>query len=266
MKPIRVALSGSGFKFPAHVGALMAIQDAGYKPVEYAGTSGGSLISALAASGMPLTKMRDIALTQNWSNILKFTPTALMRGGFCNGKNLQSLIGNYTKHQTFRQLRTDLTIVASDVASESSFVFNKYNTPDISIAKAARSSASIPFVYSPVQIGKALLMDGGMIDNIPADLLVKDDIPRLGIQLVSKQSPFSAAKSSLFNVAPRLLDLMLSATENAHRALALQSGVHFAYIETGFAGGLDKNMTFELRSKLLMTGYNETRSALTEMV
>ena len=244
----------------------MAIQDAGYKPVEYAGTSGGSLISALAASGMSLIKMRDLALNHNWSNILKFNPTALMRGGFCDGNNLQSLIGNYTKHQTFRQLRTDLTIVASDVASESSFVFNKYNTPDISIAKAARCSASIPFVYAPVRIAKALLMDGGMIDNIPADLLVRDEIPRLGIQLTSKASPFGAANASLLNVAPRLLDLMLSATENAHRALALESGVHFAYVETGFAGSLDKNMSPDMRARLLTVGYNETRSALTELV
>lgn len=262
MNPIRIALSGSGYKFPAHVGALIAIRDAGFTPIEYAGTSGGSLIAALAASGMPLDEMRELTLNRDWSSMLTFNPVALFSGGYCNGNNLLKFIKEKTKYKTFRDLRVDLTIVASDVASESSLVFNKYNTPDVFIGKAARASASIPLVYQPVKFGKALLMDGGIIDNIPADLLKEDSTPCLGIQLVSKQSPFNQADHSPLNVIPRLLDLMLSATENAHRSLAQKSGVQFAYIETGFAGGLDSNMSLEIRKKLMQSGYDSTKDSL----
>ena len=54
MKPIRVALSGSGFRLGAQLGALQAISDAGFEIVQIAGASGGSIVAALFASGMSL--------------------------------------------------------------------------------------------------------------------------------------------------------------------------------------------------------------------
>lgn len=62
MKPIRVALSGSGFRLGAHIGALQAIEDAGYTVIELAGTSGGSIVASLYASGVPLDVMRQMLM------------------------------------------------------------------------------------------------------------------------------------------------------------------------------------------------------------
>ena len=76
-KPIRVALSGSGFKFPAHVGALHAIRDAGYEVIEIAGTSGGSIVASLAAVGMDLDIMKALTLTRDWADMLTFSPWSL---------------------------------------------------------------------------------------------------------------------------------------------------------------------------------------------
>ena len=265
MKSIRIALSGSGFKFPAHVGALLALRDARYKPVQYAGTSGGSIVAALAASGMDLDKMRELTLTRDWSDMLGWNPSAILSGSYCTGHNLFEWLLQNTRGKTFAELTNDLVIVASNVTTEQPFIFSKKTTPDTLVALAARASASIPLVYAPVTINDALLMDGGMEDNIPADLLTIDDIPRLGIQLTSKSIPFPPGTHSLTQVVPRLLDLILTATENAHVAIAKDSKVNFAYVETGFAGCLDCNMSSKIRHQLMASGYGQTAQELKKL-
>ena len=263
MKPIRVAFSGSGFKFPAHVGALLAIQDAGYTPVEMAGTSGGSIVAALAACGMSPQDMRVLTLSRDWSDMLTFSPWALLTSmGYCSGSNLLEWLKDQTHGRTFADLDVDLVIVASDVTSEQPFVFSKSTTPNTLVAVAARASASIPYVYAPVVLGPAMLMDGGMVDNIPVGRLAVDEVPRLGVQLVSKAVPFGPGGHSILDITPRILDLMLSANENVHVDLALSQGARFAFVETGYAAGLDRNMATEIRQRLLADGYAATRAAL----
>jgi NTE family protein len=73
MKPIRVALSGSGYRLSAHLGALQAIADSGYDVVEYASTSGGSIVSACLASGMTLSQMREMCMSLDWSKYMSFS-------------------------------------------------------------------------------------------------------------------------------------------------------------------------------------------------
>ena len=261
-KSIRIALSGSGYKFPAHVGALLAVRDAGFKPVEYAGTSGGSIVATLAASGMDLDAMRTLVLTHDWSGMLTWNFLAMFSGGYCDGKTLRSWLLTNTNNKKFSDLSVDLTVVSTDVVTEAPFIFSKKLTADVLVGDAARASASIPFVYSPVQLNGAMLMDGGMEDNIPADLLTIDDLPRLGVQLTSKATPFPPGDTSLKSLAPRLLDLILSATEAAHEAIAQKSGVKFATIETGYAGCLDGNMPAAIRHRLMDDGYEATAAAL----
>ncbi|MBX9900795.1 MAG: patatin-like phospholipase family protein [Burkholderiaceae bacterium] len=143
-------------------------------------------------------------------------------------------------------------------------------TPDLPVAIAARASASIPIVYSPVQLTKesvrpVMLMDGGMVNNIPIDQLTIDSVPRLGIQLVSKSSPLAAGSHSLFDIAPRVINLMMSSNENTHIDLGLQIGAQVAFVETGYAGGLDRNMSTQMRQRLFDDGYAATTLKLAEI-
>ena len=264
MKPIRVAFSGSGFKVPAHAGALQAIFDAGYKPIELAGTSGGSICAALYASGMSLSDMKTLALTHDWSNMMCFSPLAALRiQGFCDGANLLAWMKDRTGGKTFSQLDVDLTAIASNVANEGAFTFSRAETHDVPIALAVRSSTSIPFLFSPVSIGDALLADGGMVNNIPVDRLKIDDVPRLGVQLVSMDLPLRPKKFIWpHQFAMRLIDLMLSACESTHVSAAQAAGAHVAFVETGFASMLDRNMPLEIRQRLFEVGYNETLAEL----
>lgn len=263
MKPIRVALSGSGFKVPAHVGALQALADAGYTPTELAGTSGGSIVAALYACGMSLADMKTLALTHDWSDMLTFTPLSVFSMGFCNGKNLLAWMSEHTGRKTFAELPVDLMAVASNLASNQGFVWSRATTPDAPVALAVRASTSIPFLFEPVRYQGTIQQDGGMIDNIPVDKLTRDAVPRIGIQLVSNDQPLKpGVPYGIFTIASRVIDLMLSACESAHVSIGQMAGAKMAFVETAYASTLDRNMPAEIRQRLFNDGYAAAKAAL----
>lgn len=263
MKPIRVALSGSGTKVGAHIGALQAVVDAGYTIVELAGTSGGSIVSALYACGMPLPVMHDLALKMDWSSMMGMSPLSVMRlHGWCSGDNLLDFLCMKTHNKTFAELDIDLTIVASDISNEVPFLFSKKLTPSVPVSLAARSSASIPIVFAPIVMGDAVLNDGGLVVNLPVDLLTNDDIPRIGIELTGKRTPLKPGKYTLNKVIPHLIDLMIQSTEDAHISIGKMQGAVIAQVECGWASSLDRKMPLDIRQKLFDAGYAATKAAL----
>jgi NTE family protein len=269
-KPIRVALSGSGFRFPAHVGALMAIRDAGYTPVEYAGTSGGSIIAALAASGMDLDTMKNITMNNDWSMMLSMSFMSLIKGnGYCDGQILLDWITENTKGVTFEKLPTSLVIMSSDITNAVPFKWSKETTPEATIALAARASASIPFVYTPVKhqgagiIGDVYSVDGGVENNLPVMKLVQDAIPRIGIDLTSKETAMTTMNP--LTIGERLLSMMLGAAESTQALFGQYSGAQIAYVESGYASSLDRNMSLETRRRLLADGHETTLQALCKL-
>ncbi|NKI68981.1 exotoxin [Collimonas pratensis] len=262
-KKIRVALSGSGMKFAAHVGALTAIRDAGYEIVEIIGTSGGSIVAAMYASGMSVEAMKKLTFERDWSSMMNWSPFAVFNNGFCNGKNLLKFLEENTGGKTFGDLPVDLSVVASDVAHQRPIIFSKKMTPKVKVSFACRASASIPFVYTPVRYKNTIAVDGGVVNNLACDRLIVDDIPRLGVQLVSNDLPLRLnSRLGIGTLAMRLIDLMLSACESAHVSAAQMAGAKMAFVETGYANSLDKNMPQQLRQRLFNDGYKATRLAL----
>jgi len=266
MKPIRVALSGSGFRLGAHLGALMAIDAAGYEVSQLAGTSGGSIVAALVAAGVPLPDLRGLLMSVDWAPLMSFSPWSLLtKQALCSGDALLAFLTEKTGGKTFAQVGIDLKIIASDLVTEKEFVFSKATTPDVPIALAARASASIPLVFAPVEYNGACLQDGGMCDNIPAGHLTVDAVPRLGIYLVSDDPPLLPAKRSLIDLAPRIIDMLLASNEASHVALDTKNGAHIIPIETAFASSFDRHMTSAIRAKLFNTGYATTKAALSAL-
>ncbi|MDB5985157.1 MAG: patatin-like phospholipase family protein [Nevskia sp.] len=212
MKPkIRVALSGSGTKAPAHVGALAAIEAAGYEIVELAGTSGGALCAGLYACGLKAAALRALVMEMDWAPLMAVSPWSILAGkGYCSGDALLKFMTSQTGGKTFADLEIDLTIMASDVSSEVPYRFDRQLTPAIPVALAGRASASIPIVFAPVLIGSAVLMDGGLVVNLPVDLLMIDDTPRIGVELTSQCEPFKPGHHGLNKIVPHLIDLMHS--------------------------------------------------------
>ncbi|MGB8422165.1 patatin-like phospholipase family protein [Paraburkholderia sp.] len=263
MKPIRVALSGSGFRLGAHLGALMAISDAGYEVVQIAGTSGGSIVAALFACGMSVADMRTLCMTMDWSPMMSFSPISLItRQSFCSGSTLLDFLTKQTGGKTFADLSIDLQVVASDLLTEKEFTFSKATTPTAPVALAARASASIPLVFAPVAYQNVLCVDGGCCDNVPASNLTVDDIPRVGIYLESDDTPLKPGSYGLATLVPRIIDLLLASNEASHVDLDVKNGATIVHVPTGYASSFDRNMAPAIRAQLLNDGYNYTAAAL----
>jgi NTE family protein len=263
MKPIRVALSGSGFRLGAHLGALQAIADAGFEVVELAGTSGGSIIASLFASGMPLDVLKELCMTLDWSPMMSFSPwTLVTKQSLCSGAALLDYLQKLTDGKTFADLDVDLKVIASDLLTEKEFLFSKATTPDAQIALAARASASIPVVFTPVPYKNVLCVDGGCCDNIPASALTVDDVPRVGIYLESDDAPLLPGAYGIATLAPRMIDLLLASNETSHVELDSKNGAQIIRVPTGFASSFDRNMPAATRQKLYDVGYATTAAAL----
>src|SRR5471030_1502009 len=113
MTAINTAFSGSGFKFPAHVGALSALLKAGLIPEEVAGTSGGSIVAALYACGHDIDSLVELTMNNDWSSMLTPTPSSWPGISWCNGNNLHEWLLQMTEEKTFIELDHDLTVIAS---------------------------------------------------------------------------------------------------------------------------------------------------------
>ncbi|WP_168793623.1 patatin-like phospholipase family protein [Paraburkholderia aromaticivorans] len=260
---IRVALSGSGFRLGAHLGALQAIVDAGFDVVELAGTSGGSIVASMFAGGMKLADMHELCMQMDWSPMMRFSPWAVVRHqSLCTGTALQAFLEQSTRGKTFADTAIDLKVIAADLLTEREFLFSRQTTPNVPIAVAARASASIPIVFPPVACSGALLVDGGTCDNVPASDLTVDDVPRVGIYLVSDDTPLRPGNYGLSTLAPRIIDLMLAANEAAHVELDTKNGATIVRVSTGYASSFDRNMPAAVRQRLYDDGYSAAKTAL----
>lgn len=262
-QPIRVALSGSGFLLPAHVGAVTALLVAGYDLVELAGTSGGSIVATLVAMRMDLQEMRTLALTTDWAKLMPFSlGNTLRRRSLSTGKPLQDFLWRLTREHTFSGLDIGLKVIASNLATKRPFIFSQETTPAALLAHAMRASAAIPLIYEPVIVGDAILFDGGMIDNFPGDALVHDDVPRIGVDLVDDDVVMKPEDYSLRKAIPRMLEILLGTSEAMQISNSEATGTKMVRVPTGFASSLDRHMPRSTREALFDAGYEATKAVL----
>lgn len=160
---IGVALSGGTAKSVAHVGVLKALTEAGI-PISYvAGTSGGSMVGAMFASGMPMSTLENVATRMNWRKLISIKLTRL---GFISSERIENFIIDTIGDLTFEDLKVPCAVIATNLVTGEPRVFR--TGP---VARAVRASCSIPQVYLPVEIGGEYYVDGGLAEYLPVDTL-----------------------------------------------------------------------------------------------
>ncbi|HLX84285.1 MAG TPA: patatin-like phospholipase family protein [Terriglobales bacterium] len=195
---IGVALEGGGALGLAHIGVLQWFEDH-HIPIDYvAGTSMGGLVAGLYATGKSPAELRAIVEKQDWNAIidgqtgyrdLSFRrkedtsafPNRLdfgLKNGFSlpsglnSGHGVSLLIDRetlpYTHNGSFDNLPIPFRCVATNLATGQAYVFDHG-----SIAQAMRSTMSIPGLFAPVRIGNDLFVDGGLLGNLPTDVVRK---------------------------------------------------------------------------------------------
>ncbi|MFH1238660.1 MAG: patatin-like phospholipase family protein [bacterium] len=159
---VAVVLSGGGARGLAHAGVLKVLDEEKIPVDMVVGASVGALIGSLYASGIPSEKIEDMAANINWRNLFSFH---LSYQSIYSTKKLEDYIQKNIEDKRFDQLNIPFACVAVDVQTGEMIIFREGL-----VAPAVRASASIPGAFEPVAYRHRLLIDGGVIDNVPVDV------------------------------------------------------------------------------------------------
>ena len=165
MKKIGLALGGGTAKGLAHIGVLEVLEKNNIKIDYLAGTSMGSVVAALYASGMSVKDIKKIALTTKWENLVDFT---LPDKGILSGCKIEEFLRVILKGKKFKDLDIPLAVIAADVYNGEKVIFEKGD-----VASSLRASISIPSIFVPYEYNGRVLVDGGVVDPIPVETVRK---------------------------------------------------------------------------------------------
>jgi len=160
---IGLALGAGASRGFAHIGVLQVLEDIGIKPDYIAGSSIGAIIGALYAAGMSPKMMEGIA---NNIDAKLCYDLGFSRRGIIQGKRLEDLIKLLTQNKDFEDLNIPLSVTAVDLINSERVIINKGK-----VYKGVRASISIPGVFQPVRDGDRVLIDGGILERVPVNVV-----------------------------------------------------------------------------------------------
>ena len=156
-----LALGGGAARGFAHVGVIQGLEEAGIQPDLVVGTSAGSLVAALYASGKNSAQLRRVAETMDEAEITDWMMPILNRGAL-RGEALSRYVNAQVGNRLIEQMKTPLGIVATDLHNGEAVLFRRGNT-----GAAVRASSAVPAVFQPVKIGSREYVDGGLVSPVP---------------------------------------------------------------------------------------------------
>ena len=193
-RPPRVglALGGGAARGFAHIGVIQALEEAGLRPDLVVGTSAGSVVAALYASGKTPAELAALADAMDETAL---TDWSYPGRGVIRGDALARFVRNATGGRTIDQMKLPLGIVATDLDSGSAILFRRGDT-----ATAVRASSAVPAVFQPVKIGSREYVDGGLVAPVPVRFARE-----MGAELVIAVDISSPPEGALTGDAMRML-------------------------------------------------------------
>ena len=162
-----LALSGGGARGLTHIGVLKALEASGFQPDYLAGTSMGGVIAASYASGLSPDEIEQVALEYAQTrNLLRLADPTLPRHALFQGERLHAFFDKQLQGCTFADLHIPLTLVAVDLNSG-----REIHLREGLVADALRATVSIPGLLTPVEHAGQRLVDGGLLNNLPVDVV-----------------------------------------------------------------------------------------------
>ncbi|HEY3535956.1 MAG TPA: patatin-like phospholipase family protein [Trinickia sp.] len=202
-RPLRIglALGGGAARGFAHIGVIKALEARGVTPDLLCGTSAGSVVAALYASGMNGIAINKLALTMDQASISDWAMPFRTRG-FLQGVALQNYVNTTLANRPIEKMARPLGIVATDLRTGQPILFQRGNT-----GVAVRASCSVPSIFEPVKIGGHEYVDGGLVSPVPASFA-----RRMGADFVIavdiSANPESALTQNSFDVLLQTFTIM----------------------------------------------------------
>jgi NTE family protein len=178
VKPLKIglALGGGAARGFAHIGVIKVLESADVPIDVVIGTSAGSVVGALYASGMNGYQLQEVGLAMDEAI---FADWVLGGRGMFRGEALQKWINDQVRNRPLEKLRRPFGVTSTALATGEGVVFRTGNT-----GLAVRASSAVPGVFAPVMIGKKEYVDGGLFSPVPvratreagADFVIAVDI------------------------------------------------------------------------------------------
>jgi len=281
---VGLALGGGGARGFAHIGVLQWLDEHRVPVDVVGGTSMGGLVGAGFATGMAPHEIRNLIDGVDWASVLapdtpfvyktfrrkedtRAFPSALrfgLRGGFRLPSGLSAaeqadllfarLAAPFGSHLDFNALPTPFRAVATDLRSAETVVFDSGW-----LGRALRATVAIPGVFAPVAFDGKVLVDGGVLNNVPADVIRQTGLADLVIAVDMGVEPARQKKyDSIFGVLDETLNVMMRS--GTRRALASADVVLAPAFES--IGGAD----FSRVNDLVEYGYAEAEAHAAELL
>jgi len=173
---VALVLGSGGARGYAHIGVIEILEKSGIKPDFIVGTSAGSIVGSIYASGKSAQDLKDIALNLKAHDVRDLT---LDLKGFFIGKKVENYINENVNNMQLQDLKIPMYVVATELKEGRKTVFNYGNT-----GQAVRASISIPSMFVPTKIRNEEFVDGGLVSPVPvetardlgADIIIAVDI------------------------------------------------------------------------------------------
>jgi len=259
-KTVGLALGSGSSRGWAHIGAIEALKEEGIPIDNVAGSSVGSYVGALYASGS-LKSLKEFVLSMDGKKVFSYFDVVLPRSGILNGtKRLKELFSFHTDAEDFSELEIPVMMVATDLATGKKVVLKSGN-----ILTALRATMSIPGLFAPVKVKGRWLVDGGLVDPVPvgvaraleADVVIAVD---LNSGVVSHQKPQRKIKPA----TPKTVDSAAYDSELLNKMVA-----YYEHAETSFTGKINELLHRESSTpdiiETVMTSINIMQERITRI-
>jgi len=164
---VGLALGAGGARGLAHIGVLKALEEESIPIDMIAGTSMGAVIGALYAKLRKANILERMVLETNWKQLVRLVDLNLLaRKGLVHGQKVKELLSSLIGDVKFEDLEIPLAVIAADAQTSEEIIFNEG-----SVIEAVRASISLPVIFTPVKWGNRFLIDGGIVNPVPVDVL-----------------------------------------------------------------------------------------------
>ena len=253
---IGIALGGGAARGYAHIGVLNAIDELNI-PISYvSGTSIGSFIGALYASGnLKIFENKVRSRNSFMKDVLFKLDPVFPKLSIMNGNEVIKIFKELTDIRTFEELKIPLTTVATDIINNKKIESNKGD-----IINAIKASIAIPGVLTPTYVNENLCVDGGLIDPVPLQSIIDmgSDIT-LAVNLYGLQS--SEKDDNNYNIVD-IVDRSAKIILNNVTHLSFKNNEPDILIEPPI--DQFKGWDFHRSNELIEIGYNTAKKILTE--
>jgi len=217
---IGIALGGGAVKGFTHIGVLKALEAAGLAPDVVSGTSAGSLVGALYASGMSGFALQEESFIMEEA---QFRDLTFGGGGLVKGEKLQDFVNQMVGNRPFEKLPKPFAAVAAELNTGNRTVFRLGN-----VGQAVRASCSIPGVFQPAVIAGKRYVDGGVVSPVPVDAareLGADIVIAVDISAKAQYGKSAEGMASIMNQAVIIMGQKLGELELARADIVVRPKV-----------------------------------------